>query len=302
MQGAEAILPHGTNSSGPPLQDDLIGNWLIVRGLPYGDSRVRVLLTFEDSGSPAWDLRAVTGDGRAYAWNAESGELVYSDKVAPTLGPAVYPVADHKKLVLLEDAKVTFSSYDLQTHQRERFPELIAIYSCKPAVSPDSRFFAYFTTSGQVKVWDAVSNQTKSIVTLPVENTATAFSPDSRWLAVANRSGHVQVFDIGTGQSVSGPLAGYSANTVRIGFSADGKSLVTYSRDGTATIWNIATGREMICGLQLNYFLTDHLPTRLLPLDGNSIFESAGEGAIRLVRLPTLAEIDARENGAVKNP
>jgi WD40 repeat protein len=300
IQGAEVLLPHGATSS--ERKRTLLGNWLIVGELPDGDSRVRVMLTSADSGSPAWDLRAVTGDGWVYAWNAESGELVYSNKVAPTLGPTVYPVADHTKLVLIEDSKFTFSSYDLKTHQREAFPELIAMYSCKPAVSPNSRLFTYFTTSGQVKVWDAIRNETKSIVKLPVEYTFTAFSPDSRWLAVANRSGRVQVFDIGTGQSVCGPLAGYLADTVRVDFSADSKSLVTYSGDRTAKIWNIASGREMISGLRLNPFLAGHLPTRLLPLDGNSIFESAGEGAIRLVRLPTLAEIDARENGAVKDP
>lgn len=77
------------------------------------------------------------------------------------------------------------------------------------------------------------------------------FSPNSRWLAVANRSGRVQVFDISTGESVCGPLAGHLAGTVRVDFSADSKSLVTYSSDRTAKIWNFASGREMISGLRL---------------------------------------------------
>jgi len=70
---------------------------------------------------------------------------------------------------------------------------------------------------------------------------------------------------------------------------------VTESLDGTARIWNIATSREMISGLPVNYFIKTQLRWNLLPPDGNSLLESAGEGAIRVVRLPTLPEIDALE-------
>ena len=101
---------------------------------------------------------------------------------------------------------------------------------------------------------------------------------------------------------MSGPLAGYSAGAYKIGFSADSKSLVTYGQDGTAKIWNVATSREMVSRLPVNWFLTFHWGWTALPQDGNSVVEGAGEGAIRVVRLPTLAEIDALENRQVKGP
>jgi eukaryotic-like serine/threonine-protein kinase len=300
IQSADAILPHGTNSNGQPLQAGLMNDWLIVNlGVTNGDSRASICKT--DSRAPGWDLCATTGDGRVYGWNAESGELTYSNKVAPTLGPGAYPVADHK-LVLVEDAEGTLSSYDMQTHQRELLGEHYAVYSCIPKVSPDGRLFAYLSTNGWVNVWDAASKQIKSIVKPAVSLSCFEFSPDSRWLAVAMLPDRVQVFDVGTGQPVSEPLTGYLAGTIKVGFSADSKSLVTYCKDGTAKIWNIATGREMISGLPLNQFLIYHVPWRLLPSDGNSVFESAGEGAIRLVHLPTLAVIDALENGQKKGP
>jgi WD40 repeat protein len=110
------------------------------------------------------------------------------------------------------------------------------------------------------------------------------------------------VFNAGTGETVSGPVAGYLAGTYKVGFSADSKSLVTYGLDGTAKIWNVATSREMVSGLQLNGFLATHWYWKLLPPDGNSVVESAGEDAIRVVRLPTLAETDALENRQMKRP
>ena len=110
--------------------------------------------------------------------------------------------------------------------------------------------------------------------------------------------GQAQVWDARTGQLVCGPLA--EDSTVR--FSADSKSLVTYSMDGIARIWNIATGREMISGLRVNWFLVGHTGWSLLPPDGNSVLESEGEGAIRVVRLPTLAESDALEARSAKKP
>ncbi len=167
-------------------------------------------------------------------------------------------------------------------------------------LSLDTRRFAYFTTNGLVKVWDATTQQIRPIVRPPTGNVLTnpvtlAFSPDSRWLAVATEAGWAQVFDVTTGRPVSGPPKGYLSGTIKIGFSADARSLVAYGEDGTARLWDLATGREMVSGLPLNQLLTYHLGWKLLPPDGNSVIEGAGEGVIRVVRLRSLPEIDAAD-------
>ena len=71
--------------------------------------------------------------------------------------------------------------------------------------------------------------------------------------------------------------------------------------DGTAKIWHVATSREMVSSLPVNWFLTFHWGWMALPLDGNSVIESAGEDAIRVVRLRTLAEIDALAGTQMKS-
>jgi WD40 repeat protein len=245
------------------------------------------------------------GDGRVYAWNVESAELVYSNKIASGL-LAAFPVANHKKLVLIDAVYQAFadwrgpvSSHDLQTHQTELIEEQAALGVYLTTTSPDGRLFAYVTTNGQVKVWDAASQQTKSIVKLPVTQCVIHFSRDSRWLAVA-ALGEARVWDARTG--LLAPLATDSTGTLMVRFSADSTSLVTYSMDGIARIWNIATGREMISGLRVNWFLVGHMGWSLLSPDGNSVLESAGDDSIRVLGLPTLAEIDARENQPDRSP
>jgi WD40 repeat protein len=269
-----------------------------------------VWLLWHPLGAPAWDLGATTGDGRVYAWNAQSGALIYSNQVAASV-LAAYPMADLRKLVLLkpgQDAPYVngpLYSYDLQTHQTDLIDK--QKFLTIPQTSPDGRLFAYVSANDQVKVWDAATQQTQLTVTLPEANASDltlGFSPDSRWLALARTEGEgwARVYDVSSGQPMGDPLAGYSAGAYKIGFSADSKSLVTYGKEGTAKIWNVATGREMVSRLPVNRFLTFHWYWTALPPDGNSVVESAGEDAIRVIRLPTLAEIDALEKGQMKSP
>jgi WD40 repeat protein len=189
----------------------------------------------------------------------------------------------------------------LQTHRTELIEEHAALSPYALDITPDGRLWGYITINGQVKVWDLATKQTKSIINLPAWETIICFSPDSRWLAFVKTQGDIWVWNAGTGE-LSAPFGGLLAVAAKVSFSADSKSLVTYSLDGTARIWNIATGREMISGLPLNLFLRRHLRWNLLPPDGNSVLESAGEGAIRVVRLPTLAEIDALEARSAQKP
>jgi WD40 repeat protein len=203
---------------------------------------------------------------------------------------------------LYEDWGGPLSSYDLETRRADLIEEHVA--NGPQAVSWDGRFFAYITTNRQVKVGDAATRQIRFTVQPPEWNLGIdlQFSPDSRLLAVAGSSGWIQVFDVGTGQRVSEPLMGYLAETQKVSFSADSKSLVTYSIDYTAKLWHIATSREMVSGLPLNSFLTLHWYWMLLPRDGNSVVEGADPGAIRVVRLPTLTQIDSLEKAKIKRP
>jgi WD40 repeat protein len=167
------------------------------------------------------------------------------------------------------------------------------------AISRDERLIAYSTRNGQVVLWDLSAGRPKSVIKPRAAGLfLMAFSPDSRLLALAGEGGSAQVWDVETAQPVTDPLLGllagsHLAGIWKVSFSADSRSLVTYCGDYTAKVWNVATGREMLSGLPLSNFLVSHPSWHLLAGDGNSVVESAGTAAIRVVRLPTLAEIDA---------
>ncbi len=298
IQGADAILHRGTLMNGKPLTNGFIGTGTIVMdNLNVGPGVSRMWLLWHPPWARNWDLCATTGDGFVYAWKSQTGELIYSNRVAAS-ALAAYPMVEHNQLVLMEPGREApymggpLCSYDLLTRQT------VLIDECKPhadgGVSPDGRLFAYGTTKTELKVWDAATKQTRFAVKLPERPCWIEFSPDSRLLAVVTSRGWVQVLGTATGKTVSESLAAYWAGTCRVSFSADAKSLVTYSTDHTAKIWDIATGREMVSGLPVNSFLMGSEWTALPP-DGNSVVEGAGEGAIRVVDLPTLAQIDGVE-------
>src|SRR6185437_5635453 len=72
--------------------------------------------------------------------------------------------------------------------------------------------------------------------------TGLALSPDGRTLAMAGDG--VQLWQTASGQRAGAqiPPAGKSADQA-VAFSPDGKTLATLGTDGTARLWDAATGR-----------------------------------------------------------
>jgi hypothetical protein len=102
------------------------------------------------------------------------------------------------------------------------------------AWSPDGRFLAVHT-----RVWHASGPRLREIQDIP-SGDCLAFSPDSRAIAVA-WEGVVHIWPLGPG-SETGLASG--AVVYRLAYSPDGKRLVAGRRDGTAIVWELATGNS----------------------------------------------------------
>ncbi len=103
--------------------------------------------------------------------------------------------------------------------------------------SPKGNMIASYGSAGVI-LWDA---QNYTPVTL-LESTATvhsaAFSPDGNILAVGGSNKDVELWDTVTGE-LKTTLRGSINGNRSFSFSANGKSLVGSSNDGTVRLWNI---------------------------------------------------------------
>jgi WD40 repeat protein len=269
------------------------------------------------TGRPGWDLLATTGDGRLYAWSAETGELVYSNKLA-TEPFMVVRDARGKRVGIFENRPVgsmtalaaaksdrsnrlgrsRISFWNLETNQREATitDHAPLVSSTMTALSPDYRLVAYPLTNGHVVVREtSAGRMVTDIEPMASGRYALTFSSDGRLLAVASDLGVAQIWAVATGQPVTGALVGHVAGIGKVDFSPDGKSVTTYCWDRSAKVWNVATGREVIADLPLNDLLFYHPFWKIFPDDGNSVMQSCGPNQISVLPLPTLAEIDAAE-------
>ena len=119
-----------------------------------------------------------------------------------------------------------------------------------PTFNPDGSLFA-FAASGEARVWrlgfvtDESGTQVthEEVLSIP-ESGGVEFSPDGRRLATVSRN-EISVRDAATGQELM-RLRGHTGWVMGVEFSPDGESLVTTSLDGSARIWNLGPGAEIL--------------------------------------------------------
>ncbi len=107
----------------------------------------------------------------------------------------------------------------------------------------------YLTT---LRVWD-VSNPAAArevqAINIPDQYPTISFSPDSRIIAVG--SSEVKLYDLANGRELL-KLSGNTLPVGSIGFSPDGKTLVTGGEDGSVKLWKAQTGELLATLVHLN--------------------------------------------------
>ncbi|MGH8583113.1 MAG: caspase family protein, partial [Gammaproteobacteria bacterium] len=142
--------------------------------------------------------------------------------------------------------------------ERRRFEHQNDIWSL--ALSPDRRFLA--TASGPLfggmqdppryitaRLWDAGSGELLHIFDMIPDNiTVVTFSPDGHVLLIAGGA-WLSTWDVATGQLVrrffSKSTKGTVGGILDAAFSSDGHLLLTGGSDGSAILWEVATGKEI---------------------------------------------------------
>jgi WD40 repeat protein len=248
-------------------------------------------------GVPGWELFATTADGWLHGWSAETGRLLFSRQVlaGPFLCIGLSP--DRQRFPTVE-LSGTLKVWNIQGTE----PEAVFDYAAagRPyayARSSDGALIAFHTKANEAVVWDTHTRTRRAVVPCALWGEgyfAFAISPDKRLMAVANNNQPAQIWDIAAGRPLTGLLYGHVAGIDRVSFSPDNRLLVTYCADRTAKVWSVETGQEVLSGIRLNDLLYAN-PIWQLFVDKDTMIENAGTNSIRLVPLPTLAEIDSQD-------
>jgi WD40 repeat protein len=117
------------------------------------------------------------------------------------------------------------------------------------AFSPNGRTLAVAMTGGHIVLLDAATGKERtrflSIYTNTFFNsgqhylhtTALAFSPDGHWLASGGDDGYLRIWDVHMRREIH-RLHGHESGTQSLGFSADGRRLVSFG-DGEGFVWDL---------------------------------------------------------------
>jgi WD40 repeat protein len=144
--------------------------------------------------------------------------------------------------------RVQFRAWDLVTGEGlpayigQEGPKFRWDWSSGPVFSPDNRTMAGIVrvnSQKQIRLWEVETGGIRRVIELePGHAAGVTFSPDGRHLAAAVNN-VVCIWDLLTGREVR-RFHGHSGAVAGLAFSPDGRRLLTWSRDSTALIWEVA--------------------------------------------------------------
>ncbi len=260
------------------------GRWLVTTSAPQphidqpGTARVWDAATGEPAGAPLRHERGVVSasispDGKRVAttsiravkpqpqqarwlvrvvqiWNRATGEPV-AEPMFYNHSPSFSP--DGRRVVTAGEgptAQVWKASTGKPVGQPMRHDGNVLSAS----FSPDGDWIVTASEDKSARVWDAATGKP---ATEPMRHqgsvVSAVFSPDSRRIVTASEDGTAQVWNALTGQPVGQPTQPFAKADRRspspplttASFSPDGQRVVTASKNGSARVWDAATGRPV---------------------------------------------------------
>ena len=216
--------------------------------------------------------------GRAQVVDTESGKVLcqLNDWSPLTTGMDV----DATHVVLLDRTFRVVVLYDRSGKQLWRY-EIKNVGGACCRLSPDGQTVAVGLGSGEICMLDVQTGKLRrkfAAMAMPVNDVV--FSHDGRKLAVGGADFDVPVFDLASPDQPAVVCVGHHASILSLRFSPDDTRLGTASRDGTARLWDPATGKQML-QIEVGQVAAD---TIVFDPNGQRFYVSSAAGTIRLCR------------------
>jgi RNA polymerase sigma factor (sigma-70 family) len=215
--------------------------WDVATGSPRGRFTLGLAAIDYLSFAPEGKVLAICEQGKGVRlWNLEERQETFLAEARSRSTAPLFSADGRWMAINLLGDEVAL--WDRATGQRQRGVDGVAL-----AFSPDSRTLALAgSAGGTIKVIDMATGGDLWSVTLGwgPQTARVAFAPDGTEL-IAEQEGALRFFLSSSGRERLGNPESHHGAVTNVGFTPDGRILVTASDDGTVREWDRATARPM---------------------------------------------------------
>ncbi len=168
-------------------------------------------------------------------------------------------------------------SWDIETGEKRQHPIEVRD-KVSLLVHPAGRWVLVGLTYGRIALWDLQNDRLDRVITTDLRETVNAmnWSPDGRQLLVGSEDHMIVVLDVATWTKLAS-YVGHTYPVRAVSWSADGTRIASASRDGTAQLWDVESGRST---LTLRH--ADEVHAAAFSRDGHKLLTASIDGKLKI--------------------
>lgn len=183
-------------------------------------------------------------DGVATPWSFANGEsLGYVFEHGAPIFNSTFNAKGDLVLTTADDNLARVWRIPSSTYLKRTIPQNSRAISVQ--MSPSGSLLLTLGSNREVQLWDFAAGQR---IGKPLGHaswvTCFLISPDESQIATCTEAGRVQIWEASSGAPLRELVGHEGGRVVTAQYSQDGSRLLTASRDGTARVWNTATGEQ----------------------------------------------------------